>query len=69
MKKNDKHELYCSCERCKPASRALVILKPGELPLLEREPEAEMPGATLRGEQSRIPPEGGTPAPRLNAPT
>ena len=37
MKKSDKHELLCGCQTCKPTSRALVILKPGELPLLERE--------------------------------
>lgn len=37
MKKNDKHELLCGCQNCKPTSRALVILKPGELPLLEKE--------------------------------
>lgn len=39
MKKNDKHERLCGCQTCKP-SRALVILKPGEMPLLERKAEA-----------------------------
>jgi hypothetical protein len=31
MKKGDKHELYCGCERCKPTSRALIILTPAEI--------------------------------------
>lgn len=43
MKKNIRHELYCGCRECKPGSRALVILKPEELPLLEREPEKQSP--------------------------
>lgn len=37
MKKNDKHEPYCGCHACKPTGRALVILKPEEMPLLEKE--------------------------------
>lgn len=30
MRKDDKHELYCGCGRCKPTSRSLVILTPEE---------------------------------------
>jgi hypothetical protein len=43
MRKNDKHEPYCGCQSCKPTSRALVILKPEERPLLEKDGEKQRP--------------------------
>lgn len=45
MKKDEKHERYCCCSNCKPTSRALVILKPGELPLLVNKEAGEAKAA------------------------